>query len=351
MPWYWPVQSTRITQFPHAGHWAYDVGIPQGTAVMAPTSGVIQETRPDRGRQSYGNLVVLRTDSGEQVYLAHLSAFGVRPGQRVQAGQVVGLSGNTGHSTGPHLHIEVRSREGRVVQPNAYFSNPPTRSSPIQPVVPPAAPGPQLSSSPTTPVQLARVARTLVRSAAQHPQEAAVAAGVAARQTVSAAGPQLAQTAAQPVQLARVTRTVVRSAAQHPQQVAAVAGAAARQTARAALAASPVGIGLQALKQLVDWKRMLVGVMGGALVLIGAASISGQAGRTVAKYTPNVPVQIINRLGGPKEAAKETAGLIHPVAGLAVALVAGKSKGQRKAAAREGVKRSVAALRPKKKGD
>ena len=56
----------------------------------------------------YGNLVVIRHDNGLETYYAHLSRRLVNPGQMVKAGDIIGLGGSTGRSTGPHLHFEIR---------------------------------------------------------------------------------------------------------------------------------------------------------------------------------------------------------------------------------------------------
>ncbi|MDE6375418.1 MAG: peptidoglycan DD-metalloendopeptidase family protein, partial [Alistipes sp.] len=56
----------------------------------------------------YGNLVVIRHDNGLETYYGHLSERLVQPNQWVEAGQIIGLGGSTGRSTGPHLHFETR---------------------------------------------------------------------------------------------------------------------------------------------------------------------------------------------------------------------------------------------------
>ena len=64
----------------------------------------------------YGLLVTLEHGEGLETRYAHLSRIGVVPGQLVHKGDVLGLVGSTGHSTGPHLHYEVR-RNGQAVNP------------------------------------------------------------------------------------------------------------------------------------------------------------------------------------------------------------------------------------------
>jgi hypothetical protein len=91
---------------------AIDIGALQvgraGDAVVSPTYGEIEGIRWDPN--GYGLNVRIRARSGEEIILGHLQATpsGLRIGQEIKPGQVVGLMGSTGKSTGPHLHFEVR---------------------------------------------------------------------------------------------------------------------------------------------------------------------------------------------------------------------------------------------------
>jgi murein DD-endopeptidase MepM/ murein hydrolase activator NlpD len=103
----------RLTQGYHGGHQALDFGVPVGTPVHSTLSGkVVHAGWNDEG---YGNLVIV-ANGPYRAYYAHLSEIPVSLGQFVQAGAVIGLSGNTGNSTGPHLHYEVRVN-GQEVDP------------------------------------------------------------------------------------------------------------------------------------------------------------------------------------------------------------------------------------------
>jgi murein DD-endopeptidase MepM/ murein hydrolase activator NlpD len=84
---------------PHLGR---DYGVPVGTPVFAPYPGNIGFAG---SAGTFGNLVVI-TNPSWNIYLAHLSSISVANGNQVNAGDEVGLSGNTGLSTGPHLHFE-----------------------------------------------------------------------------------------------------------------------------------------------------------------------------------------------------------------------------------------------------
>jgi len=97
---------------PHLG---VDYAAPPGTPVWSMADGTVV-TAGMRG--GYGNLVVIRHDHGYETAYAHLSRFaaGLRTGQQVQQGQVIGYVGSTGLSTGPHLHYELRLR-GEHIDP------------------------------------------------------------------------------------------------------------------------------------------------------------------------------------------------------------------------------------------
>ena len=93
---------------PHNGT---DFAVRVGTRVIAPSSGVVETARYSR---SAGYFIVLNHANGYSTVYMHLSKLNVKPGQRVKMGQVIARSGNTGISTGPHLHYELR-RNGRPV--------------------------------------------------------------------------------------------------------------------------------------------------------------------------------------------------------------------------------------------
>jgi murein DD-endopeptidase MepM/ murein hydrolase activator NlpD len=86
-------------------HTGIDYAVPVGTDVLAVADGVIENANWGK---SYGTQLVQKLDGGWFIY-AHLSSALVKPGDKVTAGQVIAKSGNTGNSTGPHLHAELRS--------------------------------------------------------------------------------------------------------------------------------------------------------------------------------------------------------------------------------------------------
>ena len=102
-----PVPGARLTQRLH-GHNGVDFGTPRGTPVHASANGTVIIVRNSGWNGGYGNYVVITHPNGTQTLYAHLTNAIVSSGQSVTQGQIIGYSGNTGKSTGAHLHFEVR---------------------------------------------------------------------------------------------------------------------------------------------------------------------------------------------------------------------------------------------------
>lgn len=94
-------------------HQGLDIALKVGEPVYAVFDGKV---RISKAAGNYGNLVIIRHNNGLETYYAHLSERSVQSGDWVIAGQQIGLGGNTGRSTGPHLHFEVRYK-GRSFDP------------------------------------------------------------------------------------------------------------------------------------------------------------------------------------------------------------------------------------------
>jgi murein DD-endopeptidase MepM/ murein hydrolase activator NlpD len=94
-------------------HNGVDIGVDMGTPVLAAMDGIVAETGYSSG---FGNYVVLSHHAGWQSLYGHLRTVSVKDGQRVATGQRIAYSGNTGYSTGPHLHFSV-FKNGRTVNP------------------------------------------------------------------------------------------------------------------------------------------------------------------------------------------------------------------------------------------
>ncbi|MCC7436535.1 M23 family metallopeptidase [Candidatus Nomurabacteria bacterium] len=102
-----PIPGSILTQGKH-GFNSVDFGAPVGTSVYAAASGKVIIAKPSGYNGGYGKNIVIEHDNGTQTLYAHLSFVSVSVGDEVKKGEKIALSGNTGRSTGPHLHFEVR---------------------------------------------------------------------------------------------------------------------------------------------------------------------------------------------------------------------------------------------------
>lgn len=120
-----PVNRPRITQpygkpnkrYLSGYHTGIDYGCRTGTRVKSIANGTVIQVFESK---AYGNVVVVRSKKDGKFYrnyYCHLSTALAKKGQRVEEGEVIALSGNTGYSTGPHLHLETR------VRPFGYYNN------------------------------------------------------------------------------------------------------------------------------------------------------------------------------------------------------------------------------------
>ena len=103
--------SRNFTQRFWYGHPGVDIGLGEGTAVYASDTGTV--TYAGWNIYGYGNLIVINHGNGYETFYGHLNGFNVVPGQVVTQGQAIGTSGNTGNSSGPHLHFEIRINGNR----------------------------------------------------------------------------------------------------------------------------------------------------------------------------------------------------------------------------------------------
>ena len=87
-------------------HPGIDIVLHMGDSIKAAWRGKITTTKSTRG--GYGNLIVIKHPNGLETYYGHLSKILVSEGDSISEGQLIGLAGSTGHSTGPHLHFETR---------------------------------------------------------------------------------------------------------------------------------------------------------------------------------------------------------------------------------------------------
>ncbi|MBW8740311.1 MAG: M23 family metallopeptidase [Streptomyces turgidiscabies] len=130
--WVDPVRKYKLSAgFNQAGnmwsstHSGQDFAVPSGTKVVAAHGGTVVKAGGNGAGDgpAYGNAVVIRHGNGTYSQYAHLSRIGVKVGQVVATGQRIALSGNTGNSSGPHLHFEIRTTPnyGSAVDPVAFL--------------------------------------------------------------------------------------------------------------------------------------------------------------------------------------------------------------------------------------
>jgi murein DD-endopeptidase MepM/ murein hydrolase activator NlpD len=130
----WPLANIIITQYfggtefaarnagvygGRAYHPGVDFGVPRGSAIMAPLSGTVRATGNTDlvpGCYSWGKWTLIDHANGLSTLYAHQDVQSVVPGQSVSTGEVIGYSGSTGYSTGPHLHFTVYAKDGVTVR-------------------------------------------------------------------------------------------------------------------------------------------------------------------------------------------------------------------------------------------
>lgn len=101
-----------------AMHDGIDMAVPEGTPVIATAKGTVEKAEFISGKQ--GNMVLIAHEQGYTTLYTHLQKFSVSVGQKVGKGEMIGYSGNSGYSTGPHLHYEIR-KDGKSIDPSGTF--------------------------------------------------------------------------------------------------------------------------------------------------------------------------------------------------------------------------------------
>lgn len=124
--WRMPLEGGRVSSFFGAArgrraHGGIDFSVPHNTPVMATNDGtVVASGMGYLGDRKYGNVVVIEHEGGLRSLYAHLNKRNVSVGDTVTAGELIGLSGATGHATGPHLHLEAY-QDGTRIDPNRFM--------------------------------------------------------------------------------------------------------------------------------------------------------------------------------------------------------------------------------------
>ena len=119
----WPLEGTLTSGFGYRWgrmHEGIDISVPEGTPIRAAASGTVILMQSEYESGGYGNYTCIDHGGGLSTCYAHQSSFSTSVGAQVSQGDVIGLSGNTGHSTGPHLHFEVRIN-GAATDPLGYL--------------------------------------------------------------------------------------------------------------------------------------------------------------------------------------------------------------------------------------
>ncbi len=101
-------------------HYGLDFVAPKGTKIYATGDGIV--TLSKFSRKGYGNEIIINHSFGYSSRYAHLDSIFVKAGEKVKRGQLIGLLGNTGRSTGPHLHYEIRFNDNPI-NPLYYYSD------------------------------------------------------------------------------------------------------------------------------------------------------------------------------------------------------------------------------------
>jgi murein DD-endopeptidase MepM/ murein hydrolase activator NlpD len=119
----WPVEGTVTSGFGYRWgrmHEGIDISVAEGTPIRAAASGTVILMQSEYESGGYGNYTCIDHGGGLSTCYAHQSSFATSVGAQVSQGDVIGLSGNTGNSTGPHLHFEVRIN-GAATDPLGYL--------------------------------------------------------------------------------------------------------------------------------------------------------------------------------------------------------------------------------------
>lgn len=119
----WPLEGTVTSGFGYRWgrmHEGIDISVPEGTPIRAVASGTVILMQSEYESGGYGNYTCIDHGGGLSSCYAHQSSFATSVGAQVSQGDVIGLSGNTGNSTGPHLHFEVRIN-GAATDPLGYL--------------------------------------------------------------------------------------------------------------------------------------------------------------------------------------------------------------------------------------
>lgn len=115
--------TSKFQSFEHfrnSPHTGIDLKMNTGEPLRAIEKGIVHVK--DFGNKISGKTVIIETESGKEIYYGHLSKFHVQEGQHVEIGQLIAEAGNTGFSTGSHLHLAIRQK-GQWIDPSSYLNH------------------------------------------------------------------------------------------------------------------------------------------------------------------------------------------------------------------------------------
>lgn len=123
-----PLPEYRVTQKFHWGHTGLDLAVKKGTPIRPVRRGIV--TSVEKKFWGYGYNVTIQHGPKYQTLYAHMSKINVQEGDVVTLESVLGESGSTGLSTGPHLHLELRQND-KVIDPNTWLDLPELAKKPL----------------------------------------------------------------------------------------------------------------------------------------------------------------------------------------------------------------------------
>lgn len=104
-------------------HYGLDFSAPVGTPIYATGNGIIESILKESESKGYGNVIIINHLYGYKTLYGHMSKFNIKKGNKIKRGDIIGFVGNTGKSTGPHLHYEVIKERVKVNPINYLFNS------------------------------------------------------------------------------------------------------------------------------------------------------------------------------------------------------------------------------------
>ena len=101
-------------------HQGIDIAMDENTPIPSYTDGTVSNI-DESGKGNAGKYIEVTDKNGNKIQYMHLNSIDVKKGDSISTGQIIGKSGNTGHSTGPHLHVQALDEQGKIINPNELF--------------------------------------------------------------------------------------------------------------------------------------------------------------------------------------------------------------------------------------